>query len=80
MVADTKTCNPFKPNEVAAVADREPLSPDQHEEFEERAAIMEYDGGLTREEAERAAWESVRPSPAAALFARDMNDGERLAE
>ena len=41
---------------------------------------MEYDGGLTREEAERAAWESVRPSPAAALFARDMNDGERLAE
>ena len=80
VVADTKTCNPFKPNEVAAVADREPLSPDQHEEFEERAAIMEYDGGLTREEAERAAWESVRPSPAAALFARDMNDGERFAE
>ena len=45
VVADTKTCNPFKPNEVAAVADREPLSPDQHEEFEERTAIMEYDGG-----------------------------------
>ena len=62
VVADTKTCNPFKPNEVAAVADREPLSPDQHEEFEERAAIMEYDGGLAREEAERAAWESGGPS------------------
>ena len=41
---------------------------------------MEYDGGLTREEAERAAWENVRPSLAAALFARDMNDGERFAE
>lgn len=26
------------------------------EEFEERAAIMEFDGQLTREEAERAAW------------------------
>ena len=26
------------------------------EAFEERAAIMEYDGGLTRDEAERAAW------------------------
>jgi len=24
--------------------------------FEERAAIMEYDGGLSRDEAERAAW------------------------
>ena len=41
---------------------------------------MEYEGGLTREEAERAAWESVGPSPAATLFARDTNDGERLAE
>jgi hypothetical protein len=27
--------------------------------FEERAAIMEHDGGLPREEAERRAWESV---------------------
>ena len=36
VVADTKTCNPCKPNEVAAVADRESLSPDQYEEFEER--------------------------------------------
>ena len=80
VVADTKTCNPLKISDVAAVADREPLSPDQYEELEERAAIMEYDGGLTREEAERAAWESVGPSPPATLFARDTNDGERLAE
>lgn len=29
------------------------------EAFEERAAIMEYDGGLSREEAERAAWALV---------------------
>ena len=28
-------------------------------EFEERAAIMEYDGGLTRQEAERMAREIV---------------------
>lgn len=26
------------------------------EEFEERAAIMEFDGGMTREEAEKAAY------------------------
>jgi hypothetical protein len=29
------------------------------EAFEERAAIMEYDGGLARAEAERLAWELV---------------------
>ena len=29
------------------------------EAFEERAAIMEYDGGMSREDAERAAWKSV---------------------
>ena len=29
----------------------------KQEDFEERAAIMEYDGGLTRREAERRAWE-----------------------
>lgn len=29
------------------------------DEFEERAAIMEFDGGLTREEAEREAWALV---------------------
>ena len=32
-----------------------PVSPVTNEEFEERAAIMEYVGGLSREEAERAA-------------------------
>lgn len=30
------------------------------EEFEERAAIMEFDGGLTRADAERAALELIR--------------------
>jgi hypothetical protein len=29
-------------------------------EFEERAAIMEFDGGMTREEAEKAARELLR--------------------
>lgn len=28
------------------------LSEDQREDFEERAAIMQYDGGLTRDHAE----------------------------
>ncbi len=31
------------------------MTADELEAFEERAAILEYDGGLTREEAERAA-------------------------
>ena len=37
----------------------DPQYPEQSfdaEEFEERAAIMEFDGGMTREEAERLAW------------------------
>lgn len=29
------------------------------EDFEERAAIMEFDGGLSRDEAERTAWTLV---------------------
>lgn len=32
------------------------------EAFEERAAIMEYDGGLSRDHAERAAWALVLKS------------------
>ncbi len=31
------------------------MTDDQREFYEERAAILEYDGGMTREEAERAA-------------------------
>lgn len=31
------------------------LTPDEQIDFDERAAIMEFDGGLTREEAEAAA-------------------------
>ena len=33
-----------------------PGKEDAQEDFEERAAIMEFDGGLRRDEAERAAW------------------------
>ena len=41
--------------------------PEKHDEhivlwfaIEERAAILEYDGGLPQEESERVAWEIVR--------------------
>lgn len=37
------------------------MTPEQ-EDFEERAAIMEYDGHLTRAEAERLAWQ-LHPGP-----------------
>ena len=36
------------------------LTPEQLHAWRERAGIAEYDGGLTREEAERVAWEQVR--------------------
>lgn len=35
----------------------------RHDLYEERAAIMEYDGGLTREAAEAAAWHAVFGAP-----------------
>lgn len=34
----------------------------EQELFEERAAIMEYDGGMTREEAEREAYKDIMGS------------------
>lgn len=33
------------------------MTPDEREAYEERAAIMEFDGGMTRKEAERQAME-----------------------
>lgn len=36
------------------------MTASQREWFEERAAIMEYDGGLTRAEAEKAAMKLLR--------------------
>lgn len=40
----------------SAPTQRIPGKEDALEDFEERAAIMEFDGGLSRDEAERAAW------------------------
>jgi hypothetical protein len=36
-----------------------PANEAARQEFEERAAIMEFDGGLTRDEAEREAWKLI---------------------
>jgi hypothetical protein len=53
---------PIIPNADCSKGQHRPSGPDEsvsQEAFEERAAIMEYDGGLTREQAEaaaRAAW------------------------
>ena len=44
-------------------------------EFEERAAIMEFDGGLTRDVAEREAWRLVRGR---GLYGRLWDDAEDL--
>ena len=39
----------------------ERMTPKQREEWEERAALMEYEGGLSREQAEEeAAWSVMR--------------------
>ena len=37
------------------------MTQDEQERFEERAAILEYDGGHTRAEAERLAREELKP-------------------
>ena len=39
------------------------IPPEQLHAWRERAGIAEYVGGLTREEAERVAWEQVRAEP-----------------
>lgn len=36
------------------------LSSAEREHFEERAAIMEYEGGLSRQQAEQAAFEMIK--------------------
>lgn len=41
---------------VRSVMTIEDLTEDERYRYEERAAIMQYDGGLEREEAERQAW------------------------
>lgn len=35
------------------------MTPDERVQFDERAAIVEYDGGLSRAEAERLAWAEI---------------------
>lgn len=58
-----------------------PLMPGPHwskqdfkDEFEERAAIMEFDGGMTRAEAEAAARERITP-----LYKKAMAEARRIA-
>lgn len=43
------------PLDPAVAAALESADLDTHEAFQERAAIMEFDGGMTRRDAERAA-------------------------
>ncbi len=49
------------PSSAAILAAVAAWPPDLHDAFEERAAIMEYDGGARREVAERAAYADVWP-------------------
>jgi hypothetical protein len=49
-----------KPGIVAALSSARMLESEVlRETFEERAAILQFDGGLSRDEAERAAWALV---------------------
>lgn len=54
---------PLGPETPASIGSNGSMSPEDlaalRDDFEERAAIMEYDGGLSREQAERAAWALV---------------------
>ncbi len=55
----------FKDVEVSNIKENTTIIPnrfknmDEYEFFEERAAIAQYDAGLTKEEAEQLAWERV---------------------
>jgi|GEM_PF-2776199 len=46
------------------------LTEDERMNYEERAAIMEYDGGLTRADAEKQALENV-------IYIRDYKNGKQ---
>ena len=54
---------PLGPEPPASIGSNGSVSPEDlaalRDDFEERAAIMEFDGGLSREEAERVAWAFV---------------------
>lgn len=63
-VAVTAVAHPrLGPDRPASIGSNGSVSPEElaalRGEYEERAAIMEFDGGLSREEAERAAWALV---------------------
>lgn len=51
-----------------AVDDVRPMTNEEREQFEERAAILEFDGGMTREAAEALAVEMMRKGEQIALF------------
>ena len=59
-VADTNGRKSLETKACRGVAD---TTPPFYEEWQERAVIMEYDAGMTRAEAERAAWELILGTP-----------------
>ena len=59
-VADTNGRKSLETKACRGVAD---TIPPFYEEWQERAAIMEYDAGMTGAEAERAAWELILGTP-----------------
>jgi hypothetical protein len=45
-------------------------------DFEERAGIMEYEGGMSREDAERLAWERIRVNFGVGMMAKAWAIGD----
>lgn len=45
--------------DLADIHGRREMTPEQYENWTERAALLEFDGGCTRAEAERRAYEAV---------------------
>jgi len=60
-ISDVSPVSPVAPRKSDAVHESDLI-----DAFEERAAIMEYDGGMSREEAEAMAWADVFGSRARA--------------
>ena len=68
----------MQPDWIIEMLDR--LEPDLREDYEERAAIMEYDGGLLREHAECLALLNILRKHPTALLPSYIRKGEHQDE
>lgn len=78
--ADTPAAHSVRPTLVAGIQLTSNVAEDLRDAFEERAAIMEFDGGMSREEAEQYAAQPMNAWGAnGMLFHSHVNNNETTA-